>query len=402
MDIIGPDNTIGRLILVAAFIIGMGGAVLLLPGNPALAGMGASDPCAPGTDTASGPTSSTDDDTSRSPASGGSTAFTSQAGCVGGGECYTEKVTAGDADLTVSASASRGDLQSTLDEASRGDVVFVDPGAEINLGYFPDQPSITVPAGVTLASNRGIGGASGALLYGEMKPGSEWQGADTIVVNDDVRITGLRIEGPTPDREKEWLGADHDYTDAISANGASNVVIDNNELYGWPHAAVSGGDPVHVHHNFIHDNDQSGLGYGVSSPQWDSVIEYNLFDTNRHAIAASGSPGDGYIARFNVFGSDCVHSHHRIDMHADDDGGAGEKIAVYRNTVEIGDSCSGEAVNVRGTPAQRPEVYQNWFHHSGPDAAFSTDDFDNYDTRDNQYGTGAPSSCDIGAPRDSC
>lgn len=335
-----------------------------------------------------------------------------QTDCVGGGSCYERTLTSADADATVDASADRGELQSALDTASSGDVVFVDPGAEIDLGFFPDSSSLEIPAGVTLASDRGVDGSDGARLFGQKKPGSDWEGSDTIVLNDDVRITGLRIEGPTPDREMNWLGDDHDYTDGIEADGTSGVEIDNNEIYGWPAAAIHGGDPVHVHHNYIHDNDQSGLGYGVSSSQWDSIIEYNQFRRNRHAVAGSGSAGDGYILRYNTFGSEGIGgAGHKIDMHEDGDSGlAGTRMEIYNNTVKFPDA---QAVYLRGTPRESTEIYQNWFYNStepcisanrsGGYCAIEVraDDFTNVDYHDNHYGSSEP-SCNIGAPRDGC
>lgn len=336
----------------------------------------------------------------------------SVSGCLGGGECYTEKVTAVDADVTVGASADLERLQQVLGDASSGEVIFIDPGAEIDLGYFPDAPSIEIPAGVTLASDRGVDGSEGARLFGGKKPGSDWQGSDTIRVNEGVRITGLRIEGPTPDRDMNWLGADHDYTDGIDVGGSGDVEIDNNELYGWPAAAVSGGDPVYVHHNYIHDNDQSGLGYGVSSTQWDSVIEYNRFERNRHAVAGSGEAGDGYIVRYNTFGAEGIGgAGHKIDMHEHDNtGDAGTRMEIYRNTVEFADA---QAVYLRATPRESAEIHNNWFYNDrepcltrnegGGYCAIQVraDSFENVSYSENHYGSMEP-SCDIGAPRDGC
>ncbi len=332
--------------------------------------------------------------------------------CLGGGECYARPVRAADADITVEAPATLEDLQSALQDASRSEVVFVDAAAEIDLGYFPDSPSIEVPAGVTLAGDRGVDGSEGARLHGDKKPGSDWQGSDTIRVGDDTRITGLRIEGPTPDRDMNWLGDDHDYTDGIDVGDASGVEIDNNELYGWPYAAISGGNPVHVHHNFIHDNDQSGLGYGVASSKWDSTIEYNRFERNRHAVAGSGSEGDGYIVRHNVFGSEGIGgAGHKIDMHEDPDsaGDAGSRIEIYNNTVEFADA---QAVYLRATPRESAEIYDNWFYNDTQPCLSQNadgycaiqvraDDFTNVDYHDNHYGADEP-DCGVGAPRDGC
>lgn len=334
------------------------------------------------------------------------------ADCLGGGGCYRRRIRAADADIVVESPATLEDLQSTLEDASSGDVVFVASAVEIDLGYFPDSPSIEVPAGVTLAGDRGVDGSEGALLHGDKKPGSDWQGSDTIRVRDDARITGLRLEGPTPDRDMNWLGDDHDYTDGIDVGDASGVEIDNNELSGWPYAAVSGGNPVHVHHNVIHDNDQRGLGYGVSGSHWDSTIEYNRFERNRHAVAGSGAAGEGYIVRHNVFGAEGIGgAGHKIDMHEDPDsaGDAGTRLEVYNNTVEFADA---QAVYLRATPRESAEIYDNWFHNetqpcltknAGSYCAIQVkaDDFTNVDHRGNHYGRSEP-DCSIGAPRDGC
>ncbi|MGM0555821.1 MAG: right-handed parallel beta-helix repeat-containing protein [Myxococcota bacterium] len=336
----------------------------------------------------------------------------SQTPCLGGGDCYDALVTAADASIVVGASATLSDLQAALASASSGDVVFVDPAAEIDLGFFPDAPSIEVPAGVTLASNRGVDGSQGARLHADKKLGSDWVGSDTILVNDNARITGLRIEGPTPDRDMNWLGADHDYTDGIEAKGTSGVEIDNNEIYGWPTAAVHGGEPIQVHHNFIHDNDQSGLGYGVSATMWGSVIEYNRFERNRHAVAGSGAVGEGYILRYNTFGAEGIGgAGHKIDMHEDPDnpGHAGSRMEIYGNTVEF---SNAQGVFLRATPRESAEIYNNWFYNSTPPCLtqdrgsycaieVKASDWTNVDYHDNHYGSSEP-TCDIGAPRDDC
>jgi hypothetical protein len=205
-------------------------------------------------------------------------------------------------------------------------VRFIASAVEIAPGDFPDSPSIEVPAG-----DRGVDGSEGARLNADKRPGSDWQGSDTIRVRDDGRITGLHIEGPIPNRDMNWLGDDHDYTDGIDVGDASGIEIDNNELFGWPYAAVSGGNPVYVYHNVIHDNDQRGLGYGVSGSHRDSTIEYNRFERNRHAVAGSGAAGEGYIVRHNDFGAEGIGgAGHKIDMHEEPDcaGDAGTRIEI--------------------------------------------------------------------------
>lgn len=329
---------------------------------------------------------------------------------LGGGENYTDKICGEDADRVLEASSSLSDLRETLSDSSSGDAVFIESGAKINLGFDEDSASIEVPENVTLASGRGCEGSEGALLTSEAKDGSDWEGSDTIKLKDDSRITGLRIEGPYPDRDMNWLGEDHDYTDGVAAE-ASDVEVDNNEIYGWPAAAVRGG-LLHVHHNYIHGNDQSGLGYGVASTREGSIIEYNRFDANRHAVAGTGEEFQGYIVRYNVFGSEGIAgAGHKIDMHNDDAGNAGSKIEVYRNTIKYENA---QAVYIRGNPRDDVEIRENWIYNTN-DPCLSkneladgycaiqqkSDNWSNTDYFNNHYGHEEP-NCDIGGPRDSC
>jgi hypothetical protein len=66
-----------------------------------------------------------------------------------------------------------------------------------------------------------------------------------------------------------------------------------------------------------------------------SLIEYNIFELNRHSIAGTGQPGCGYIARNNVVLE--LSTDHCFDMHggsARSDGTdiAGTTIEIYNNT----------------------------------------------------------------------
>lgn len=330
--------------------------------------------------------------------------------CVGGGNCYTSTITANDADTVLDCSATLTDLRDALSSASAGEVVFLKSCVEIFLPFDDRSSTVKIPAGVTLASDRGVGGSDGARLYAEKKPDSDWYGSDTISVNDNARLTGLRIEGPEPDRDMNWLGSDHDYTDGVDAEGTTGVVLDNNELYGWPKASVINGK-VHVHHNYIHDNDQSGLGYGVSDTDTGSVIEYNQFRRNRHSITGSGAQGNGYIARYNIFGSEGINgAGHKIDMHEKDNTGwGGDTIKIYRNTVKFDDA---ESVYLRATPRDQAEIHHNWFYNTKSACLdrqgdrctiqLQADDWTNVDYWGNHLGSSEPANCDVGAPRPGC
>ncbi len=69
----------------------------------------------------------------------------------------------------------------------------------------------------------------------------------------------------------------------------AGLEVDNCELWGWSHSAVSlfEGERHRIHHNHIHHNQRHGLGYGVTLNRGEVEIEYNLFDWNRHSIAGA-------------------------------------------------------------------------------------------------------------------
>lgn len=78
------------------------------------------------------------------------------------------------AEAAVAAVRTKDELLAALAGAAAGDTVFVDGSVSINL---TGTKRIRIPAGVTLASDRGENGAAGALLYntsstsGSRRPG---------------------------------------------------------------------------------------------------------------------------------------------------------------------------------------------------------------------------------------
>jgi hypothetical protein len=121
---------------------------------------------------------------------------------------------------------------------------------------------------------------------------------------------------------------------------------------------------VRIHDNFIHHNQhQLKDGYGVSVGNGAyALIEKNVFDWNRHAIAGDGSDRSGYLAYRNL-----VLEHggltlwllgtwaytHMFDMHGQEDcwlgdrncGVAGEYMDIRYNTFlyEAGPASGCEA-----------------------------------------------------------
>ena len=311
-----------------------------------------------------------------------------QDGPIGGGNGYGNIVTGGDYAVK--------DLDSLLDalsEATEGQVVFIAGETEIDLTarIYIEQLVLEVPAGVTLAGDRGHNGSQGALLT------SDALKTPVMIrpMGPNVRVTGLRIRGPNTKRYLEHHrrsfgpeGDGHAYyykfpTQNGISTGYDHLEVDNCDISGFGHAGIclTNGEGHQIHHNFIHHCQYNGLGYGVSHDTASSLIEYNLFDWNRHSIAGTGRPGCTYVARNNVeLGTSLSHC---FDMHGgrdrkDGTDVAGTSIEIHNNTFRAPQT----PVVIRGVPQEKCDVHHNWFlKHDVPEGAVrastGTNVFDN-------------------------
>ena len=337
-------------------------------------------------------------------------------GPIGGGEGYQRIVT--DGDYRVSTA---DELRDALAKVQSGAIIYVEEDADIDCTslVFAEDLAFEIPEGVTLAGNRGANGSRGAVIY-----------SDALATNPliraagpNVRITGLRIRGPDPKRrldhhrrayadpaKKDDRKAQSKYYYSLPcSNGIctehSGLEVDNCELSGWSHAAIylPSGKDHHIHHSYIHHNQRAGLGYGVSlgyGSESVALIEYNLFNYNRHSIAATGKPGNAYEARHNV---EIEHSlSHMFDMHGGRDRRDGTDIAgdwlkIHHNTFRC---TQVRAVAIRGVPAQQAEIYGNWFFHDKPGglviSPWPTGGETHIDCHDNAYGREKPAIVDPG------
>ena len=295
---------------------------------------------------------------------------------VGGGNGYRQLFNRGDHYVT-----DRAGLLVALKMAKPHEMIYVDSAAVIDL---TGLDSLCIPGGVTLAGSRGKNGSKGALLFTKK--------LDTptlfITGGPDVRITGLRFAGPDTTRRTRQLknllksgGREGYYSIPINdgiISHHSGLLIDNCEWYGWNHAAIflkPGAWNAKIYHNYIHHCQREGLGYGVCLDKSSAIIEGNLFNWCRHAIAATGRPRTEYKARYNLVLE--YANGHSFDMHggADREDGtdiAGQKVLIHHNTFLATDVA---AVVIRGRPLEVSKIHHNFFKHKSIDAAVKQTNF---------------------------
>jgi hypothetical protein len=301
-------------------------------------------------------------------------------GPIGGGEGYQRIVTDGDYRVTTV-----DELIEALKKAKAGEVVYINPEADIDCTtlVFAEKLVLEIPEGVTLAGNRGHEGSKGAVIY------SDAFATRPLIrtLGPNVRITGLWIRGPDPlrriDHHKRSFNTErgdrkeqHVYYYKFPVSEGihtkfSGLEVDNCEVTGWSHAGVflADGHDHHVHHCYIHHNQMNGLGYGVSHGYGEeavSLIEYNLFNANRHSIAGTGKPGNAYEACHNVEMG--VSLSHTFDMHGGSDRQDGTTIAgdwmkVHHNTFGC---TNATAIVIRGVPGELADIHHNWFFTDKP------------------------------------
>ena len=264
---------------------------------------------------------------------------------IGGGEGYQPIFTKGDPTAT-----NAQEFLDALKRAKPGQVVFIPGHVDIDL---TETKSFDLPAGVTIASTRGLAGSPGARLFTKRMESFTWM----RTAGDNVRVTGLRIEGPYADAPRivprpQCLSIRH-----------YNVEIDNCDVSAFIAAIGVSSDAlkVHIHHNYIHHCQRTGLGYGVSTACSDTRVIANKFDYCRHHIASSGTPGASYEAAWNFVGPNA--NGHNFDVHGGADRGdntqiAGDWFHIHHNTFQ----SRRPAVVIRGVASQGAHIHHNWLH----------------------------------------
>ncbi|WP_017975022.1 hypothetical protein [Actinopolyspora halophila] len=320
-------------------------------------------------------------------------------------------------------------LKNALEQAGDGDIIRVGDNAQIDLTG--QENTLSIASGVILSGGRGNNGSLGGLLYTtrDRNPVADTPLPMFKTRGDRVRFTGLRIQGPRHadywDPEgNEGDPSEHQEYENYLIGGihflGENCRVDNCQLYGFTHAAVSVGAkgyPVsaRVDHSSIHNNPMEHFGYGVNLYNGESVIEWNYFDYNRHSIAGFGYEENGYTARYNLVGAHPIS--HAFDMHGlnqnNGDGEvAGGTINIHHNTFRFThdvhpDNRAQEAIAIRGVPADRCDIDNNWFYHDSKPTEVNkqgnayrqeNEKWMHVWASGNHFGTGEPGS-DVGHPR---
>lgn len=272
------------------------------------------------------------------------------------------------------------ELLSELKKAARGTTIFLAGDSAFDLSGYRN---VSIPAGVTLASDRGINKSKGALIYTDNLSSSPL----FQVTGDDVKIMGLRLQGPDSNvvhprviKEKRDLGREDPRSglsearfktygvpnsSGIKVNEYKNLTVENCEIYFWSHAGieVSNNSTAFIHHSYIHHNQRVGLGYGIVVDQAHALIKANIFDYNRHAIAGTGRLGTSYIAEYNISLSNSTNQGHVFDMHGGVDRNdgtnlAGDYVSVSNNIFYY---KNFPVIKVRGVSLKKSIISNNTF-----------------------------------------
>ncbi len=295
---------------------------------------------------------------------------------------------------------SPADLAATLSSSYSGRIV-------IPRDVFWDMtpyPDLQVKSGVEIVGERGNLGSRPTLYRSDKAD----EASMFDVVGNDVHINGIHFLGPKPVSDH----ANHTpYVNAISVvedfdnQTGRRVLIDDNEFNLFSGGAVNvlgthqvkdlkDWDPswvkpqpadaslVMVKNNYMHDNVMDGGGYGfvVGGGSY-ATAQDNLFDNNRHAVAASGKAYSGYVARFNyvLHGGTKQGNYYNqhFDVHGVGSGGYGGMAGTYFdisfNAVEGAQSYyvvkTRPVLMLRGRPTMGMFFHDNVFEADDLDAA---------------------------------
>lgn len=303
----------------------------------------------------------------------------------GGGSGYFPIIKPEESDIVITTNDFNS-LKSAIENANYGDTIYINDNLEIEI---PAEGTLTIPNGVTLASGRGRDGSQGALLYSNNLLTDPYFEHPAIIAGDDVQISGLRLRGPDGTSSSLNYGKQ---AAGIKQEYSKNLEVHNCEIYNWYVYGIYivDSENVNIHHNYIHNNQNPHIGYGVCNRnKTDTIISYNIFNHNRHDVAGiknTNMEPPSYTVQYNLIGPDAVS--HRFDMHGcgytdswgcpdmytKDNAGpenlAGETINILNNYLLPMNSPKYHSVVIRGIPRDMANIIGNYFpndYNSAPD-----------------------------------
>jgi hypothetical protein len=250
------------------------------------------------------------------------------------------------------------ELMSSLEKASDGDILDIDPNGQLDLTGHKD---ISIPANITIRGGRS-GGVAGALLRSleqyQLPPYGTWNLFRTA--GPGIVIEDLRLEGPDGTSALGFMAG------GITI-GHDDVVVRNTELYHWPaHAIATSGDGTVIEDSDIHDNIRAGRGYGVVVGATDTptIIRNNVFTRNRHSVAGNGY--GSYTVHHNLFAASASQGvlplvdMHGVNEHLLDNSThqAGVDIHIHHNDFEYADNVIS-FIDIRGIPLNTAIIEDN-------------------------------------------
>lgn len=307
-------------------------------------------------------------------------------------------------------------------KARKGTVIELRPGVSIDLS---NQYPIVIQEGVTIRGDRRFTRLGSELF---VRPGNTNNMLE--VFGADVRITGLRLRGPSRSKDSDTKGGKGIVfqRDKLLVHG---IIVDHNDFYDWPIAAVSVGgedlteecqagdnnhgspqENVRVVRNSFHHNRKQGEGYGVSTGVGgQSLIDGNTFWENRHAIKGGGEARTIYRAWNNLVLRSAPKQRrlgfitwytHDFDMHGTDNtwhhpagfGGTGGQYIQIRGNTFLGTNRNN--FKLRGEPCHLAEYHFNVSRRKRNDAV-TCDQCGNsskliYPANQNQFEAGDPTT----------
>lgn len=221
------------------------------------------------------------------------------------------------------------------------------------------NPARQIPlrSGIELIGERGALGSRPLLYTNDKAAGDDKTISLFRVIGNDVRVEGLHLRGPKP--ASDHARKEFPFFDAVTViedaerRLGRRVVIADNEFsqwtgggvglvgaYGdvapkdwdprWAHLERADASLVRIVGNYMHHNVMDGGGYGVvvGGGAYGEIVG-NVFDFNRHAVAASGKIYSGYVARHNYVLQGGIKQGSYYNQHFDVHGTANDGYAGY-------------------------------------------------------------------------